>query len=322
MDGRRVSAFDCVSFRNRRGLVLHGMLHSPPAGTARGCCVLLLSPGIKGRIAPHRLHLKLAERLAPMGFHVLRFDFHGLGDSEGDVAEDLLADLYNAIQVGRYVDDTLDSMDWMQSTHGIRRFVGSGLCGGSITALLAAERDSRICALLGIGLPVTLDGGEATRGRFLTTHQTSQARGELLHRLARPWTWGKFLSGRSNYRVIWRVIRQVFGAKDAGPPKATATAGAARPVTDNTNPLAAPAFLALLSSGRPALLAYSGADRLLSQFRERLEQPHARELERFAGLYRVHVIEEANHILSDPPWVAELQEAAAEWLEGALGAGS
>jgi uncharacterized protein len=306
-----MNAAACVSFKNRRGLTLYGMLHSPPAGAARNCCVLLLSPGIKGRIGPHRLYLKLAERLVPMGFHVLRFDFHGLGDSEGDAEEDVLADLYNAIQGGRYVDDTFDAMDWMQLNNRVDRFVGSGLCGGSITALLAAAKDPRICALLGIGLPVTLDGGEATRGRFLTTHQTKEARGQLMQRLAQPWTWSKFLSGRSNYRVIWRVFRQVLGLKDT---RQVLEASAA-PVVDNTNPLAAPAFLGLLRSGRPALLAYSGADRLLSQFRERLEERHREALGTFAALYRVHVIAEANHILSDPAWVAELQDVAGGWLD-------
>lgn len=301
----------CVSFPNRRGLVLHGMLHAPPAAVARGCCVLLLSPGIKGRIGPHRLYLKLAERLVPMGFHVLRFDFHGLGDSEGDADQSVLAELYHAIQVGRYVDDTLDAMDWMESTHRIGRFIGSGLCGGSITALLAASRDARIRALLGIGLPVILDGGELTRGRFLTTQQTREARGQLFSRLLRPWTWAKFFTGRSNYRVIWRVTRQVFGAKDTG----SAGPAAAQAPVDDTNPLAAPAFLDLLRSGRPALLAFSEADRLLGQFREKLESRHRAELEAYSARYRVHVVAQANHILSDPSWMAELLEVSQRWLD-------
>jgi pimeloyl-ACP methyl ester carboxylesterase len=306
-----VNDAQCVSFPNRRGFVLHGMLHSPPAGIARGCCVLLLSPGIKGRIGPHRLYLKLAERLVPMGFHVLRFDFHGLGDSEGDAEETVLADLYHAIQVGRYVDDTLDAMDWMASTHRIDRFIGSGLCGGSITALLAASRDARIRALLGIGLPVILDGGERTRGRFLTSQQTREARGQLFSRILRPWTWAKFFTGRSNYRVIWRVTRQVFGGKDKG----HAVSSEAPAAADDTNPLAAPAFLDLLRSGRPALLTFSEADRLLGQFHEKLESRHRAQLEPYSALYRVHVVAQANHILSDPAWMADLLDVTQRWLD-------
>ena len=159
-----MSAFECVTFRNSRGMRLIGMLHQPPPESARGICILMLSPGMKGRVGPHSLYLKFAERLVPLGFHLLRFDFYGLGDSEGELTEDVLADMYNAIQGGRYVDDTIAAMDWMQAEHGIKRFVGSGLCGGSITSLLTAQRDPRIFALLGIGLPAVLDGGEANWG--------------------------------------------------------------------------------------------------------------------------------------------------------------
>jgi uncharacterized protein len=304
----------CVSFRNRAGLELHGILHVPPPGTARGVCILLLSPGIKGRIGPHRLYVKLAERLVPMGFHVLRFDFHGLGDSEGEVREDILADMYNTIQAGRYVDDTLDAMDWMQARHGIGRFVGSGLCGGAITALFAAARDDRIESLLGIGLPVVLDGGEANWGRFLTTHQVKDARRQLLERLVRPWTWGKFLSGRSNYRVIGRVFLQLFGGGSrASAPEAAAPAE--NRVVDDTNPLFAPAFLSFLRTGRQALLVYSGGDRLFGQFEEKFRARHANEIGALGRPWRMHTIAEANHIMSDAPWTEELRDVAAAWLD-------
>jgi len=294
--------------------MLHGMLHRPSPEFARNVCVLLLSPGIKGRIGPHRLYLKLAERFASKGFHVLRFDFHGLGDSAGKVEHEVLADLYNSIQGGRYVHDTIDAMDWMQERNGVDRFVGSGLCGGSITALLAGAGDRRMIALLGIGLPVVLDGGEAHWGRFLTAHQKHLARQQLIQRLARPWTWAKFLSGRSNYTVIWRVIRQLLGLRDA---QISAAASSKRAI-DDTNPLVAPAFLTLLRSGRHALLAYSGADRLLSQFQEKLEGRHRAQLDTLASMYHVHVIDGANHILSDPNAVTDLQKGAESWLDEIL----
>jgi uncharacterized protein len=316
-----VSRADCVSFPNRQGRVLHGMLHCPPAESARGVCVLLLSPGIKGRAGPHRMYLKFAERVVPMGFHVLRFDFHGLGDSEGELPHDLLADMYNSIQAGRYVDDTVAAMDWMRARHGIDRFVGSGLCGGSITALLASVRDRRIRSLLGLGLPVVLDGGEANWGRFLTAHQTRGARRQLARRLLRPWTWLKFLSGRSNYRVIWRVMKQVAGFRDAGTagPAGSGDSRSDEPgrVVDDTNPLFAPAFLELVRSGRPVLLVYSGADRLHAQFREKFEARHVAAIADSKSRYGVHVIPEANHILSDEAWVAEFLDVSARWLDEA-----
>ncbi len=124
----------CVSFRNRQGMTLHGMLHEPQPAAARGVCVLLLSPGIKGRVGPHRLYLKIAARLVPLGFHVLRFDYYGLGDSEGELEEDLLADMYNTIQAGRYVDDTIAAMDWMSDPSAALTGSSARACAGARSA--------------------------------------------------------------------------------------------------------------------------------------------------------------------------------------------
>ena len=81
-----------ITFQNREGLRLFGMLHQPAVPREGAETVLILSPGVKMRVAPHRLYVKLAERFVAMGHPVLRFDFHGLGDAEGTAPESLLAD--------------------------------------------------------------------------------------------------------------------------------------------------------------------------------------------------------------------------------------
>ena len=301
----------CVSFPNRDGLLLHGLLHEPTPVEARGVCVLLLSPGVKGRVGPHRLYLKLSDRLAGLGFHVLRFDYHGLGDSEGELPERVLADMYNSIQGGRYVDDTIAAMDWMQRTAGIRRFVGSGLCGGSISALATAETDPRIECLLGIGLPTVLEGGPENWARIITQQQIAAMSDTYFSKITDPNAWLRLLSGKSSYRVIWRVIRDRLR-----PRKAAVSRGAPAPKAkvDNTNPRFASAFIAMLNTGRPMLLVFSGADRLRAQFAENFEAHHADRLQKVRHLYDVHLIPEANHVLSDPAWVGELSKIAEEWL--------
>ena len=133
-----------VTFLNRKGLRLFGILHTPLADSQHDFVVMLLSPGVKMRVGPQRLYLRLTERLLDLGISVLRFDFHGLGDSEGELPEAQLRDVYNHIEVGRYVEDTIDAMDWMQQNYGSKRFLLSGLCGGAITGLLAGDRDARV----------------------------------------------------------------------------------------------------------------------------------------------------------------------------------
>jgi len=308
-----MSSLRCVAFPNPDGLILHGLLHEPEAVQARGVCVLLLSPGIKGRVGPHRLYLKLSVRLVQLGFHVLRFDYHGLGDSEGELSESMLADMYNSIQAGRYVGDTVAAMDWMQATTGVSRFVGSGLCGGSISALATAEVDPRIECLLGIGLPTVLEGGPANWSRVITNHQLAAVSETYFSKITDPTSWLRLISGKSSYRVIWRVVRnRLLGNKL--PTEAPAASPKAE--VDNTNPRFASAFMSMLRSGRTLLLFFSGADRLHAQFAENFESHHAERLEELRHLYDVHVIPNANHVLSDPTWIDELASVAEAWLVG------
>ena len=305
-----VPPVSCIQFSNQESSNLVGMLHQPPPGSALGVCVLLLSPGIKGRVGPHRIYSKIAAPLVKSGFHVLRFDFHGLGDSEGAVPERALADVYNAILSGRYVGDTVAAMDWMQQQHGVRRFVGSGLCGGSITALLTAERDERIECLFGIGLPTALEGGSENWGRVLTQYELSVLRGQYLRKLMDPKSWLRMLSGRSSYKVIWQAMRQRLTGQAGAKPR---QAGGAV-VAGNTNPRFASAFFSMLHSSRPMLLVFSQADRLRYEFGEHFEAVHASRIAPVRQLYDVHVIPHANHVMSDAAWVQELATVGVDWL--------
>jgi pimeloyl-ACP methyl ester carboxylesterase len=302
--------FEPVSFPNRQGLMLHGMLHEPDAACARGVCILLLSPGIKGRVGPHRLYLKLAEPLVAAGFHVLRFDYYGLGDSGGELGERVMADMYNSIQGGRYVDDTIAAMDWMGRQHGIQRFVGSGLCGGSISALLTAQADARINSLLGIGLPSTLEGGAENFDRFLTRGQLRQEGRTYLRKILDLRAWSRFLRGKSGYRLILRALKELFM-----PSKPAPVAAAANATPDNFNPLFAPAFLALLKARRPILLNFSSGDRHRFNFGEKFEERHAAAIAAIGHEYQLQLIDGANHVLSDPRWIDELLQVARPWLD-------
>ncbi len=300
-----------VSFENRQGQVLHGILHEPPAAQARGICVLLLSPGIKGRVGPHRLYLKIAARLVPLGFHVLRFDFHGLGDSEGELPERVLADVYNTVHSGRFVGDTIAAMDWMERTVGVRRFVGSGLCGGAITALLAAETDARIECLLALGLPTVLEGGPENWARVLTHQEAVGLRGSYFQKLADPASLRRFLTGKSSYKVIWRVVRAWISDRGATRSDAPALHRAA---VDQTNPRFANAFMTMLRSKRPMLLVFAGADRLRAQFAEHFEAHNEARLSELRPLYEVHVVANANHVFAEPASVTELLDVSERWL--------
>jgi uncharacterized protein len=63
---------------------LFGCHHRPPPGIAREHGIVLCAPIGREYIQSHRTFYQLAVRLARAGFHVLRFDYFGCGDSAGD----------------------------------------------------------------------------------------------------------------------------------------------------------------------------------------------------------------------------------------------
>jgi hypothetical protein len=316
MNGHSRPSVTPVTFSNRDGLRLFGMLHQPAVPRRGAETVLILSPGVKMRVAPHRLYNKLAERFVALGHPVLRFDFHGLGDAEGDAPEPLLADFYGATQLGRYVSDTVAAMDWMQHTYGTQCFIAAGLCGGALTGLLTAARDPRIVALFGISIPVILDGSDRDAGRYMTAAQLEETRSGYLRKLSLgAWrSWLRLLTFQSDYRMIARALWKPIQARIRRPEPGLQPAGDAAPA-DNTNPLFAPAFSHMVASARPVLLVFAESDRLFWEFDDKFMRRHGSSLDRYSEWYHVHVTPNANHIFSATEWQDDLFAQCGPWLE-------
>ncbi|MEO7331245.1 MAG: alpha/beta hydrolase, partial [Minicystis sp.] len=66
---------------------LFGLYHAPDAASARATGVVLCNPLGYEAMCVHRMYRQLAEKLAAAGIHALRFDYHGTGDSSGQVDE-------------------------------------------------------------------------------------------------------------------------------------------------------------------------------------------------------------------------------------------
>jgi hypothetical protein len=296
------SDVEAVRFTKANGRALYGMLHTVERG--RGDVgIIILSPGIKNRVAPHRLYVKMAKMFQEMGYEVFRFDPEGLGDSDGEIDVALAADLYRSIQTGRFVEDTIEAMDWMEKERGISRFVLSGLCGGAITGLLAGAEDPRVAGLHSLGIPVILDGSEVDSSRFITDGQLDRLKKGYLRKLTDPRSWIRLLSFKSDFGMLFRSF---FRKKS---PQEPAT-------TDNYNPLFSQAFEQFAAAGKKMLLVFSGADRLYWEFQEKFLDRHGALAERYRESYSIHVIEEANHIFSFEEWQRDMLSVSRAWLIG------
>lgn len=125
-----------VSFGSGHALV--GVVNEPPGDLSSDVrpAVVFLNAGLLNRAGPHRMYVTLCRALAAEGFHCLRFDHGGLGDS--DRRND---DLPYAAGV---VEDAREAMDYLAETYGFESFVLGGLCSGADHSFLTACEDQRV----------------------------------------------------------------------------------------------------------------------------------------------------------------------------------
>ena len=119
-------------FFGRSPKSLFGVYHPPKATQARATGVVLCYPFGQEYMRAHRAFRQMALLLSKAGFHVMRFDYSGTGDSSGDATEVSLAD---------WVEDAGAAADELKETAEIERIAFVGLrLGASIAAMAAADR--------------------------------------------------------------------------------------------------------------------------------------------------------------------------------------
>jgi dipeptidyl aminopeptidase/acylaminoacyl peptidase len=128
-----------VVFENQ-GERLLGILHEPDSGNKRPCPGIVMCHGFAGqKIEPHRIFVKMARALSSCGFYVLRFDFRGSGDSDGD---------FSGATISGEISDALQAVEYLSGSEGVAR-ESIGLLGLSLGGTIAAcvsWRDLRIKA--------------------------------------------------------------------------------------------------------------------------------------------------------------------------------
>lgn len=297
---------DAIEFHGPGGM-RRGIVTLPDAGPSGGTTgVLLLPAGLKYRVGPHRLNVALARALAPMGYSVLRFDPFGIGDSDGQLPGGPLRELWLGVEQGRFVEDTLKAARELRERYGLRRIVAGGLCGGAVTALLAAAvGPDLIDGVLSINTAVTfsMDAKAARRpiGRLQARHNFKA----YLQKLFSPAAWARMARGDSDYAGITHtVVATVRSCVRGSAPVAPAS---------HTNAQFIESFDALERRRTPHLLVFSGNDNRWLEFQELVFQHHLGGRSTGAG-YEIQVIPDANHELHLSVWQRQLQERFGEWL--------
>jgi dienelactone hydrolase len=173
---------ELFKFTNTSGRVIKGMLYGTPT---RGIGVIYLPNIVLGATAVHRLGIELARELARDGHVACLFDPTGIGESEGDYPAGTCQQLCAWIESGACVDDTLETIDYLTRSGGVRRVVLVGHCGGALTAIYATAKHPAVSAALLISPPMHRaaaqreDAGGRSSYRTITQLLVAQARRQL-----------------------------------------------------------------------------------------------------------------------------------------------
>lgn len=107
-------------------------IHEPPASNlGRSRAVILCYPWGSEYIYAHRSIRHLATRLSMSGYHTLRFDYFGTGDSDGEPSHSDLAGCESDLQA---------ALETLQDIAGVGRVSLIGLRAGACVAASAALR--------------------------------------------------------------------------------------------------------------------------------------------------------------------------------------
>jgi len=129
-----------VKIESSSGVTLSGVLHTPDAGSPKAHALFAHCFTCTKNI---KAAFNIAEALCAEGIAVLRFDFTGLGESEGDFAD---------THFSSNVQDLVDAASFLKMEyHAPEILVGHSLGGTAILA--AAHRISSAVAVAAIGSP-------------------------------------------------------------------------------------------------------------------------------------------------------------------------
>ena len=271
-------AFDCAGDR------LLGVVALPSSPGDVGVIVVVGGP--QYRVGSHRQFVHLARTLAHAGFPTLRFDYRGMGDSEGETRsfEDVSLDIQAAIAALE------------QTCPTVSRIVLWGLCDGASASLIYVDQmsDERVQGLVLANPWVRAD----------STFAKTAIKHYYLNQLVDRQFWNRLFTGNVRLADAFKdFVRTVRNAMDFRGPRSAPRSFRDRMVSG------------MASFHGPVLIVLSGRDLTAREFSD-----YARTHLVLDGTPDRQRIERcdlplADHTFSDRLSRDAVEDATAKWLE-------
>ncbi len=270
------------------GVVTHPGATEETGTVENACGVVMLVGGPQYRAGSHRHFVQLARALANRGYPVMRFDFRGMGDSEGEFE--------GFASTGVDIDAALDA--FQQACPAVAQVVLWGLCDAASAALIyAGEIKSPDSRLAGLCLVNPWVRSACTEARATVRHY-------YLDRLRDPDFWRKLRRGRLQIGVSMREFWANFRRARAG---------------QSASPTTAASFQARMARGflsceKPVLVVLSGEDQVAREFEDVLKSDSTWNGALQRKNVTWHAVEAADHTFSAASARASLEQQLLRWL--------
>ena len=245
--------------------------------------VLILVGGPQYRVGSHRQFTQLARSLAEAGIASFRFDFAGMGDSEGVRQEfnHTLEDVYAAIDA------------FTRQVPSVSRVVLWGLCDAASSAMIYAPQHPLVSGL--VLLNPWVHSGEYSPEVKLTHF------------------YKPFLSNASMWRTLVARKRMIFPTlKELGRDMLTLMT---RRSSSDTQPFVQEMLEGVRAFSHDVLIVLSGADLTASEFSALIStDAEWREVSARPSI-TIHTIAFADHTFSRASWKREVNALMISWLK-------
>ena len=269
---------------------LVGIIHQPENGESLSVGVLIVVGGPQYRVGSHRQFVQLARDLAASGISAMRFDYRGMGDSEGEQIsfEQTCPDIKAAI-------DT-----FTEYCPCVERIVLWGLCDAASACLMYAVSDDRINGMILLNPWVRTEAGSAKT--YLKHYYSS--------RLFDKEFWIKILRFKFDYKescrsLIYQIRKSFF-------------VGRKRIAQDESKdqPFQKKMELGLLNFSGRILFIISGNDLTAAEFNDMVNSSKAWKKKIKDQNIDWYDIEDADHTFSSKKWKTQVSELTIKWITG------
>lgn len=270
---------------------LCGILHPATTPCTRG--VVLVVGGPQYRVGSHRQFVLLARNLAANGVPVLRFDYRGMGDSEGE--------LRDFQDVGEDIAAAIDALQG--ALPQIKSVVLWGLCDAASAGAFHGWRDFRVDGLVMLNPWVRTDSGEA---KAYIKHY-------YLQRLMEPAFWKKLVSLKWN---PLDSLGSLFSLARRALPSRESIANPAPTAKDMPAGLSLPQrmFHGLSRFEGKVLLILSGRDLTADEFRDLVAADEQWSELLSSDRVQRRELAEADHTFSSRAWQDQVASWTLQWL--------